>query len=259
MAFLVVVDLIVLIIVFLAGAVFAVLEAVDALFTTVVVLPSLDSLVTLTFRLPRVAPVDGGATPALRARPVAVVAVFPALELAVDEVVIFLVAAAGRVPLALSTMLERMFEEALPGGTLTGDPGRLIVDFMGEVGRSLGRTRVFEDVGERTCEAVMGAAACMTAPRTLFLGLSKASPWFSLSAPETSLLRVVSSYVQQSHCKPHLNSFCPRTGLAGGSGFREIGLGLGLGLGLGDVPSLAGTGGGLFTYWDLGAGRGRCG
>lgn len=243
MAFLVVVDLIVLIIVFLAGAVFAVLEAVDALFTTVVVLPSLDSLVTLTFRLPRVAPVDGGATPALRARPVAVVAVFPALELAVDEVVIFLVAAAGRVPLALSTMLERMFEEALPGGTLTGDPGRLIVDFMGEVGRSLGRTRVFEDVGERTCEAVMGAAACMTAPRTLFLGLSKASPWFSLSAPETSLL----------------NSFCPRTGLAGGSGFREIGLGLGLGLGLGDVPSLAGTGGGLFTYWDLGAGRGRCG
>ncbi len=226
-----------------------VLEAVVFL-TTVAVLPSLDSLVTLTFRLPRVVVVDGGGAAALRVRPVAVVAVVPALELAVEEAVAFLAVVVGRVALALSTILERIFEEALVGGAFIGDAGRLIIDFVGEAGRSLGRMRVFDDVGDRTCDAEMGAFGWMGAPRSLFLGLSIASPWFSLSAPEISVLNGVSLCAQRSYCKPHLNRLSPRVELAVGSGFRAIGLG--------DVPSFAGTGGGMATYWDLGGSRSCC-
>jgi hypothetical protein len=237
-----VVDLIVLVTVFLAaGAALVPLTAVVFL-TTVAVLASLDSLVTLTFRLPRVTAVDGGGIAALRVRPVAVVAVVavaPALELAVEDAVVFLVVAAGRVALALSTILDKIFED-LVVGAFTGDAGRLIIDLIGEAGRSLGTTRVFEDVGDRICDAVIGALGWMTAPRSLFLGLSIGSPWFSLSAPEISLLNTVSLDAQRSCYEPHLNLFCPRAGLAVGTGFR--------GIGLGDVPSFAGTGGGLVTY-----------
>lgn len=140
-------DLIVFITVLLAaGAVLVVLDVVDAFLTTVVVLPSLDSLVTLTLRLPRAVAVDGGSAAALRVRPVAVVAVVAVLELAVEEVVVFLVAAAGRVALALSTMLERRLEDLVVEAFI-GDTGRVIVDFVGDAGRSLGKTRVFEVVG----------------------------------------------------------------------------------------------------------------
>lgn len=175
-----------------AGAALAPLKVV--FLTTVAVLASLDSLVTLTFRLPRVTAVDGGGIAALRVRPVAVVVVAPALELAVEDVVVFLVAAAGRVALALSTILDRIFE-GLVVEALTGDAGRLIIDFVGEAGRSLGITRVFEDVGDRICDAAIGTFGWMTAPRNLFLGLSIGSPWFSLSAPEISLLNSVSLYL----------------------------------------------------------------
>lgn len=169
------VDLVVFVAVLLAaGAVLVVLAAAVVFLTTVAVLASLDSLVTLTFRLPRVAVVDGGGAAALRVRPVAVVAVVPTLELAVEEAVAFLVAAAGRVALALSTMLDRMFEEALVGA-FTGDAGRLIIGFEGEAGRSLGITRVFEDVGDRTCDVVTGGFIWVTPARSLFFGLSIAS------------------------------------------------------------------------------------
>jgi hypothetical protein len=175
---LVVADFIVLItVLFAAGAVFVALEAVVVVFLiTVAVLASLDSLAALTFRLPRVVAVEGGGAAALRVRLAAVVAVVPVLELAVEEAVVFLVAAAGRVALALSTILERMFEEGLVVGPFTGDAGRLIIDFIGEIGRSLGRTRVFEEVGDRTCDGATGAFAWAGRARNLFLGLSIASP-----------------------------------------------------------------------------------
>lgn len=172
----VVVDLTVFVAVLLAaGAVLVVLEAAVVFFTTVAVLASLDSLVTLTFRLPRVAVVDGGGAAALRVRPVAVVAAVPTLELAVEEAVAFLVAAAGRVALALSIILDRMLEEALVVGGFTGDAGRLIIGFEGEAGLSLGITRVFEDVGDRTWDVVTGGFICAITARSLFFGLSIAS------------------------------------------------------------------------------------
>jgi hypothetical protein len=223
-----------------AGAARVVLEIIVVFLTTVAVLASLDSLVALIFRLPRVAATDGGGAAALRALPVAVDAVAPALELAVEEVVAFLIAA-GRVALdAFSTMLDKRFEELFIAGAFTGDAGRLIIDFIGEAGRSLGTMRVFEDVGDRTCDTVTGAFIWVTPARNLFLGLSRSSPRFSLSAPDISLLISVSSDPRRLCCEPHLNRLYPRTGLAVGSGFR--------GMGLGDVPSFAGTGGGLATY-----------
>lgn len=176
-ALLVVVGLAALVAVLLAaGAVLVVLEVAVVFLTTVAVLASLDSLVTLTFRLPRVAVVDGGGAAALRVRPVAVVAVVPTLELAVEEAVAFLVTAAGRVALALSIMLDRMLEEALVVGAFMGDAGRLIIGFEGEAGRSLGITRVFDDVGDRTCDVVTGGFIRSIAARSLFFGLSIASP-----------------------------------------------------------------------------------
>lgn len=173
---------------FLAAGAALVLEAAVVFLTTVEVLASLDSLAKLIFRLPRVAVVEGGGAAALRVRPVAVVAVVPALELAVEEAVAFLAVIAGRVALAFSTMLERIFEEALFAWAFIGDAGRLIIDFVGEAGRSLGKTRVLEDVGDRICDAENGAFGLATAPRGLFLGLSTASPWFSLLASDISVL-----------------------------------------------------------------------
>jgi hypothetical protein len=183
----------VLITVFLAaGAALVALDAVVVFLTTVAVLPSLDSLVILILRLPRVAAVEGGGAAALRVRPAAVVAVVPALELAVDDAVAFLVGAAGRVPLALSTMLERMLEGALVAAPLTGETGLLIKDLVGEAGRSRGKTRMLDDVGDSTCDGATGGFTWVGAPRSLFLGFSISSLWFSLSAPEISLLESVS-------------------------------------------------------------------
>lgn len=155
--FLVVADLSVLITVRFAGGGAAGLAALEAgleaaalvavvFFTTVAVLPSLASLVALTLRLPRVEAAVGGRDGAAACR-VRVVVGGPILELAVDEVVVFLVPTAGRVPLAFSTMLDRIFCEAL-GGPLRGDAGLLIMLFVGDAGRSRGTIRVFDDVGD---------------------------------------------------------------------------------------------------------------
>lgn len=158
--FLVVADFSVFMTVLLAGGGAAGLAALDAglvavvFLTTVAVLPSEASEVALTFLRPRVEAAVGGreGAAAWRVRVAAVPAPAPALvfELAVDEVVAFLVPAVGRVALALSTMLERRLEEAL-GGPLTGDAGRLNVVLAGDAGRSRGTIRVFDDVGERIC------------------------------------------------------------------------------------------------------------
>lgn len=137
-----------------AGAVFVALETFDVVFLmTVEVLDSLDSLVVLTFRLGRVVDADGGCVAALRFRP------GPVLELAAEEVVTFLVAGAGRVPLAFSTIPERILEDGLVGMPFTGEAGRLIIDFVGEAGLSLGKTRVLEVVGDRTCDGATSVLA----------------------------------------------------------------------------------------------------
>lgn len=143
-------DLIVLMTVLLgAGAVvLAALEAV-VFFTTVALLASLDSLVALIFRLPRVAAADGGGAAAFRDR-VVVARVGAGFVLAVDEVVVFLVTAAGRVAFAFSTMLDRMLDEDFVFRPLTGEAGRPITDLAGDAGRSAGRSLVFDEAGDRT-------------------------------------------------------------------------------------------------------------
>jgi hypothetical protein len=125
-----------------------------------------------------------------------------ALELAVDEAVTFLAAAAPRVALAFSTMLDRMFDDALEVTPLVGETGRAIMDFAGDAGCSImalageaGRftplgTRALVEVGDRiwlgwACPAPAAAGAA----RTLFLGLPVGSTEFSLSsAPVISSL-----------------------------------------------------------------------
>lgn len=135
-------DLIVLMtVLFAGGAGAAVLAALDTVlvavvfFTTVAVLPLLDSLVALSFRLPRVdAAVGGrGMAAACRVR----VAAVPVFELAADDAVTFLEAAVGRVPFAFSTILDKILDEAF-GGPFRGDAGLLIIDFVGDAGRSRG-------------------------------------------------------------------------------------------------------------------------
>lgn len=158
--FLEVADLSVLITVRLVGGGAAGLAALDAglvavalvavvFFTTVAVLPSLASLVALTLRLPRVEAAVGGREGAVACR--VRVAVGPVLELVVDDAVAFLVPAAGRVPLAFSTMFDRILDEALGAGPLRGDAGLVIMLFVGDAGRSRGTIRVFDDVGDSMC------------------------------------------------------------------------------------------------------------
>jgi hypothetical protein len=131
---------------------FVVVDLVPVAFlTTVAVLPSLDSLIPLILRrvLELAAFVAVPAT-ARRVR-VAVVVVPEELELVVDEVVVFLVAAA-RVDLAFSTMLVRRFEAAparVGAAFFVGDAGFAMSDFVGDAGRSRGAARAFEDVGDR--------------------------------------------------------------------------------------------------------------
>ena len=177
-------------------------EAVDAaifFFTTVPALASLP--VSLAFRRPRVVAADllfaAAGAAAFLVREAAVVDVEPALELAVEAVpanffvVVVVVddAAVPRVPLALSTMLESRFGlEAVAEPAFTGDAGRDIVLFVGEVGRSrAGMMRAFDEVGDRMWpDWTDGGGSTAGAPRILFLGFSTA-PWFSLSFVISSL------------------------------------------------------------------------
>lgn len=133
---------------------------------TVDVLPSLDSLIPLTRRAVRV-PITlaGGCAAAAPFRPLAA-AVPPAAELAVDDVVVFRVAAA-RVDRAFSTMLVRRLVAA---ACFTGDTGRAISDLTGEDGAAArGFSREFEEVGDKTLvgSGRVSAAGC---PRSFFFG-----------------------------------------------------------------------------------------
>jgi len=129
-------------------------RAVPDFFTTVAVLPSLDSLPALIFRLPRV--VLGGpavlpGTGVLRPRAGADAAVVAEwFELDVEDIVSFLPpAVALRIPLAFSTIFERRFVEDFVANDLTGDTGRPSTDLVGDMGRSRGRMRPFDDVGDK--------------------------------------------------------------------------------------------------------------
>jgi hypothetical protein len=128
--------------------------AVVVLFlTTVPVLPSLDSLMALTLRAVRdVAPALEVGAGAAAAFLVLVAAADPLAELAVDDVVVFLVVAAARVERAFSTILLNMPLLAVAG--LVGDTGRAMKDLPGEgaaAARSRGgRTRLLEEAGDRT-------------------------------------------------------------------------------------------------------------
>lgn len=168
---------------FVAGAagVFDAAAAVPALrFTTVAVLPSLDSLTPLALRAGR----DAGA--ALPLAVVVFVATAPLLaltagaeplELALDEVVVLRTVAAARVDRAFSTMLLRRLVD---DPVFVGDTGLAMNDLLGEpAGRSRGATRELDDVGESTWPGWPLTAA---APRSFF-GLSIFSASFSLSPP----------------------------------------------------------------------------
>lgn len=123
--------------------------------TTVDVLPSLPSLVVLTFRLPRV--VVGAAVEldvaVATLRPRAAVGAALAVlgfELVDDDVVVFLLpVAALRMPFAFSTIFERRFDEDLYDSDLTGEAGLLSNDLVGDAGLSRPSiTRVFDDAGD---------------------------------------------------------------------------------------------------------------
>jgi hypothetical protein len=177
---------------FLLAAAVVVFE-VAVFLTTVLVLPSLASLVKLARRPSRVAGLDGGALGAAgaAARRVLVAGAggggMPAeLELVLDVVVTFLVPT--REDLAFSTILESMFvamaERLAP---FKGDPGRAIWDFAGDSGRIL-LSRELDDVGDRTCP---GRTAALSGawPRVFFLGFSIFSISFSLSWEMSPLSR----------------------------------------------------------------------
>lgn len=180
-----------------AGAGAAVLGAVAPvlLFTTVAVLPSLDSLTPLALRVVRD---DAGALPAAAAAPllarVAGGGAGPPLvdELVVEDVVVFRAVAAARVDRAFSTMLLRMLEE---DPVLLGDTGLAMSDLPGEAAaRSRGgaNMRELDVVGESTWLGLLllplMAAAAAAPPRSFFFGLSILSVSFSLSPPDMSSL-----------------------------------------------------------------------
>lgn len=161
--------------------------------TTVVALPSLVSLLSLTLRAVRVAGLGGGALAG--AAPRRVFAVVPAeLELVFDVVVTLRVPPA-RVALAFSTMLESTLvaaaAERVAPVAFKGEAGRAIWDFIGEAGRSRLR-RELDEVGDRIC-AGRTAPVSGARPRAFFLGFSMFSFSFSLS-PEIPSLQGVRVY-----------------------------------------------------------------
>jgi hypothetical protein len=153
--------------------------------TTVDVLPSLDSLMTLTLRPVRVAGLAGGGAAAPFFVPLVAVDVALLDELAVVELVALRFVAAARVDFAFSTMLLRRLV-ALE--ILVGDTGRAIPDFMGEEAaavRSRGAMRELDEAGERTWPWERMASVAGPA-RGFFLRTSRVSISFSLSMPEIS-------------------------------------------------------------------------
>lgn len=149
-AFLEVADLIVPMTVRLVAGGGLVAGARDAVlfFTTVAVLASLDSLVPLTFRLPRVEAVVAAAGNGGFLERVPVPAALPLVAGAAA----FRDAAAARDPFAFSTMFDSILDDDFDAMLLAGEGGRPIIDLTGEVGRSAARgaTRALVDVGDKT-------------------------------------------------------------------------------------------------------------
>lgn len=181
--------------VLLAAGAAAAGAAVVRFLTTVPVLPSLDSLMALTLRVARdVAPAREAAAAAAAVGFLALVdaaAVDPAAELAVDDVVVFLVVAAARVERAFSTMLLNMPLLLVAG--LTGETGRAINDRAGDGAAGArsrgGRTRLLDDVGDRTWDGLGGGLVALAgSARGFFFGLSMCAISFSLSPPDISSL-----------------------------------------------------------------------
>jgi hypothetical protein len=158
--------------------------ATTGFFTTVALLPSLESLIVLP--LPLVARLTGGGAGVALPLPVAlVVAGFGSAAFRV---------AVPRVALAFSTMFVRI-PAAPPDGTgavgFSGDTGRARPDFAGS-GRigECGSVLEFADLGDNTWDGLTcdrEAVLCGGAgpPRTFFLGFSICS--FSLSIAISSL------------------------------------------------------------------------
>lgn len=126
------------------------------------------------------------------------------LELVVEVVAFLIPAAAPRVLLAFSTIVDNKLDEDFVLKPLAGEAGRAIMDLageeagrsgiflVGEAGRSkvLGRTRAFVVVGDKTCPCRnLDVSEAARGPRGFFLGLPVGSTEFSLSsiAPIDSL------------------------------------------------------------------------
>lgn len=178
---------------FAAGAAAALVVAAVLLFTTVAVLPLLVSLAALTLRAVRdAAAALLAAVVAVAAAPLLVLVAggaFPLAELAVEDVVVFRVAAAARVDRAFSTML---LSRLVVDPVLVGETGLAMSDLVGDGAAALpprGTTRELDVVGESTWPALPLIAA---APRVFFLGLSIFSASFSLSPEISSLIWHVS-------------------------------------------------------------------
>lgn len=161
--------------------------------TTVPVLPSLDSLMALTLRAVRdVAPALEAGAVAAAAFLVLVAAEDPLAEVAVEDVVVFLVVAAARVERAFSTMLLNM--PLFEGAGLAGDTGRAMNDLPGEAAAAArsrgGRTRLLEEVGDRICAGLgKGLVAALAGlARPVFFLMSMCAISFSLSPPDMSSL-----------------------------------------------------------------------
>jgi hypothetical protein len=173
---------------FAAGALDAVDMAVPGRFlTTVDVLPSLDSLMTLTLRPVRVAGLAGGGADWAAAPFFALVDavdVDPLEELAAVEVVALRFVAAVRVDRAFSTMLLSRFVAL---AILVGDTGRAMPDLAGEGGARSprGTMRELDDAGDRTWPCVRAISVAGPA-LAFFLGRSIVSISFSLSPPDIS-------------------------------------------------------------------------
>jgi hypothetical protein len=154
---------------------------VTVFFTTVEVLPSLESLI---LRAVRVAGRGTGGLDGAAALRVRVFAVVPTALEAVEDVVVFLVGA-GRVEPGMPT------RTAL-GGAFIGDAGRAMLDLAGECGAlSRGTYLAFVEVGDRIW-AVSGTIDAGPWPRCFFFGLSMSPTWFSLSTPPISSLTDIS-------------------------------------------------------------------
>lgn len=187
-------DLIVLMTVRLEAGAGLALDAA-AFWATVPVLDSLDTLVPLTFRFPRVGAVvlavGSAGFFAFMVEPGAVVMV-------VDDPAGFRVSVVPRDPLAFSTTWERRFDEDFAVLLLASESGGCSAP--------RGSTRTFVDAGDRTWDSWgVPTSAAPGPPRAFLLGTAVGSTEFSLSSTAlmSSLKRGQSTAPQGGSARRH--------------------------------------------------------